>query len=195
MHNPFSTKFWASGVIPFQFSERSETLDSLLETAQQHRICQIVGPHGSGKSTLLQNLLKQYEESGKNVRYLFFNDQHRRVPGDITFQKNQTLFVDGFEQLRMRDWLWLFLRSKRLILTVHRPLWCIPVLYRTIPQFSVFVQIVRQIAPATPEESALRAVYERSGGNFRSAFFELYDRWEHNLAGTSGQELSANGCF
>jgi hypothetical protein len=65
-----------------------------------------------------------------------------------------------------------------LILTVHRPLWFVPVVYRTQPQFTVFVQIVRQLLPDSPHESVLQAVYEHSGGNFRNAFFELYDQWE-----------------
>jgi len=179
MQNPFSTKFWVSGMISFQFSESGETMDTLLQRVRQSTTCQIVGPHGSGKSTLLQNLLKRYEESGESVRYLFFNDQHRQVPDDLTFQQNEALFVDGFEQLWLRDRLWLLLRSKRLILTAHRPVWFVPVLYRTKPQFAIFEQIVRQLTPDSPEDLALRAVYERSGGNFRSAFFELYDQWEN----------------
>jgi len=231
MVNPFSTKFWASGVIPFQFSEPGESIDALLDKARQHPVCQIVGPHGSGKSTLLLELRKQYEASGENIRYLFFNDQHRHIPDDIyryrtssktgrfrdettsscrtplrgrgiipllwrgrgglfqndpivarygmTFRENLTLFVDGFEQLslfnRFRLLFWSKRRSTRLILTVHRPVWFIPTLYRTKPQFSVFVQLVRQMTPNPPEESILRAVYEHSGGNFRDAFFKLYD--------------------
>ena len=175
MVNPFSTKFWASGVIPFQFSEPGENIDALLDKVQQHSACQIVGPHGSGKSTLLQELWKRYEANGENVRHLLFNDQHRRIPSDITFQKERILFVDGFEQLPPLDQLWLRFWSKRLILTVHRPVWFVPVLYRTKPQFSVFVQIVQQMVPDPPEELVLLDVYKRSDGNFRNAFFELYD--------------------
>ena len=178
MINPFSTKFWASGAIPFQFAEPEENIGVLLERTQQNPICQIIGPHGSGKSTLLLQLRKRYEESGEKIRYLFFNDQHRRLPGDIAFQEDLTFFADGFEQLRFRDQCRLLWRSERLILTLHRPVWFVPVLYRTRPQFSTFIQIVRQMVPNPPEESILRAVYEHSGGNFRSAFFELYDRWE-----------------
>jgi 7-cyano-7-deazaguanine synthase len=182
--NPFSTKFWASGTIPFLFSQRSENFDTLLEKMRHHPICQIVGPHGSGKSTLLLELLKRYEKNKDgitkdNVRYLFFNDQQRHVPGDLTF-RDSFFFVDGFEQLPITDQLRFLFRSKRLILTAHRPVWFVPVLYRTQPQFSVFVEIVRQLATDSPEESVLRTVYERSGGNFRNAFFELYDQWERN---------------
>ena len=178
MLNPFSTKFWSAGVLPFQFSEPGETMDALFEQSRRYSICQIVGPHGSGKSTLLLGLLKRYEDNGELVRHLCFNDQQRRMPDDIAFQGQPFFFVDGMEQLPMGDRFRFLFRSKRLILTVHRPLWFVPALYRTKPQFSVFVQIVRQLLPDSPDESVLRAVYERSGGNFRNAFFELYDQWE-----------------
>jgi GTPase SAR1 family protein len=181
MENPFSTKFWSPGAIPFQFSESGETVEMLRETAERCPICQIVGPHGSGKSTLLLNLLKWYETNGEPVRLLLFNDKQRSLPYDLMFPVKQILFADGFEQLSWKNRLQLLLRAKRLILTAHRPVWCVPVLYRTKPQFSVFVQIVRQMMPAPPEESVLRKVYERSGGHFRNAFFELYDQWEETI--------------
>ena len=181
MENPFSTKCWASGVLPFRFTETGENIDTLLERARRYPTCQIVGPHGSGKSTLLLSLMKRYEQSGKNIQLLFFNDQHRQIPSDITFQENMTLFADGFEQLRFRDQCRLLCWSERKILTLHRPIWFVPVLFRTQPQFSVFVQIVQKLAPDMLTESELQSVYKRSGGNFRSAFFELYDRWENDL--------------
>lgn len=181
--NPFSTKFWASGALPFQFEVHSENVDSLLKKIHRCPICQIVGPHGSGKSTLLLELLKRHEKNKENVRYLFFNNQHRHIAGsellqDMSFQKNPFFFVDGFELLPLTDRFRLLFWSRHLIVTAHRPIWFVPVLYRTKPQFSVFVQIVRQRTSDLHEESVLRAVYERSGGNFRTAFFELYDQWE-----------------
>jgi len=178
MVNPFSTKFWSPGVLPFQFSEPGETMDAVFEQSRRYPICQIVGPHGSGKSTLLLGLLKRYEENGDHVWHLLFNDQQRRIPDDLTFPKNQILFVDGMEQLSWWNQFRLRFRSKHLIVTAHHPIWFMPVLYRTNPQWTVFVQIVRQLLPDLPQESVLRTVYERSGGNFRNAFFELYDQWE-----------------
>ena len=178
MVNPFSTKYWAAGVIQFRFSEPDESIDVLLERARQHPVCQIIGSHGSGKSTLLLELCRRYEANGEKARYLFFNDQQRRIPDDVILREVHTYFVDGFEQLPLFRQLWLRFCSQRLILTVHRPLWFVPILYRTQPQFSVFAQIVRQMVSNPPEESVLRAVYDRSDGNFRNAFFELYDRWQ-----------------
>lgn len=176
--NPFATKFWASGAIPFRFTEHHDNLDVLLRRIQHQRHCQIIGPHGSGKSTLLLTLWKQCNKEGNSAQLFFFNDQRRRLPDVLHFQKGQILFADGFEQLRIRDRLRLIHHTQRLIVTVHRPVWFVPILYRTVPQFSVFVQIVRQQISDILTESELRAVFERSGGNFRSAFFELYDQWE-----------------
>ena len=176
--NPFSTKFWTSGIIPFQFSESSENISTLMERMRRQPICQIVGPHGSGKSTLLLELLRQHEQNGEKVCLLFFNDQHRRIPGDVAFQDSPLFFVDGFEQLSPADRLRLLFRAKHLVLTAHRPVWFVPVLYRTNPQFLIFAQIVQHLVSQPHDESVLRTVYERSGGNFRTAFFELYDQWE-----------------
>ena len=164
-------------------------MDSLLEKTRRHPICQIVGPHGSGKSTLLLGLLKCYEEKRENVRHLFFNDQHRQIPGALFLQKNQMFFIDGIEQLAYWNRCRLLCRARRSIVTVHEPLWFIPILYRTEPQFSVFVQLVRELSPKLPGESVLRAVYDRSAGNFRNAFFELYDQWEE--AGVRGLDTVA----
>ena len=175
MDNPFSTKFWALGVIPFQFSEPDESIDRLLDAVRQFPICQIVGPHGSGKSTLLLELRKRCETSGEQVKYLFFNDQKRHIPNNMTFHEKQMLFVDGFEQLSLFRQFWLRFRAQRLVLTTHYPVFFVPVLYRTKPQFTIFAQIVRQMVPNPPAEAVLKTVYERSGGNFRNAFLELYD--------------------
>jgi len=175
MVNPFSTKFWADGAIPFQFAQPSESMEVLLERARRYSLCQIIGPHGTGKTTLLLAICRRYEASGEKVRHLFFNDQQRRLPDDVVLRKDLTFFVDGFEQLPTLSQLWLCLGATRLIVTTHHPLWFVPILYRTQPQFSVFVQIVGQMVPNPPEESVLRAVYDRAGGNVRTAFFELYD--------------------
>ena len=162
----------------FQFFERDESIGTLLERVRRCPICQIVGPHGSGKSTLLLELRKQYEKSGEDVQYLCFNEQQRHIPTDLPFHRDQAFFVDGFEQLPLSNQFWLRFRSRRLILTVHRPVWFVPILYRTKPQFSVFMQMVLQMVQEPPAESVLRTVYERAGGNFRTAFFELYDLYE-----------------
>ncbi|MCL2005264.1 MAG: hypothetical protein FWG73_03770 [Planctomycetaceae bacterium] len=176
MTNPFSTKFWTAGTLPFRFPEETQNIDTLLEQFQQYRMCQIVGPHGSGKSTLLSWIAKRLEQRGEGVQCLLFNEQHRQIPRDVVFSQD-ILLVDGFEQLQLLDRVRLFFGAKRMLLIVHRPIWFVPILFRTQPQFAVFEQIVQQLQPDVSEEY-LRAVYVRSGGNFRSAFFELYDYWE-----------------
>ena len=171
-------------MIPFQFSEESgegrerENIDTLVEKTRRHHIYQIAGPHGSGKSTLLLTLMNRYKDNGENVRHFVFNDQHREIPGDLTSQADQTFFIDGIEKLSYWKVFRLVTRLQRVIMTVHCPLSVLPVIYHTQPQFSTFVRIVRQLAPEMAEETILREVYDRSGGNFRTAFFELYDFWE-----------------
>jgi hypothetical protein len=179
--NPFSTKFWTAGTISFRFSEPGVSADSLLAKAEKFSVCQIAGPHGSGKSALLLSMLNQYKEreNPAEYQYLLFNEQNRKLPVIQKEWRQKTLFVDGFEQLPLHHRLRLRYFSKRMILTVHKPLRFIPVLYRTIPQFSIFAEIVRQISPVPPAETVLREVFEKSGGNFRNAFFDLYDRWEN----------------
>ena len=187
MFNPFSTKFWSPGVLPFQFAEPGETMDTLFQKTQRHPICQIVGPHGSGKSTLLFRLLKHSENNGKKVRYLSFNGEHCSLPDDVSFEGNQVFFADGIEWLRGWDSFRLLSRAKCLVFTVHRPKWFIPILYRTKPQFSVFVQLVRKLVPDAPDESVLQAVFDHSGGNYRNAFFEMYDQWENQRDAINGR--------
>ena len=183
MTNPFATKFWLPGTKTFQFPNQNENTDALWQQAQQYRICQIVGPHGSGKSTLLAALMQNGKKEHENILSLTFNEQRQRIPKGLTFHNGQILFVDGFEQLPLYDRLTLFFRSRKLLLTVHQPVWFIPVLYRAQPHFHIFEHIVLQMIPhesdaAKWNTSLLREVYERAGGNFRNAFFELYDLWE-----------------
>ncbi|MDR3233002.1 MAG: hypothetical protein LBT46_04965 [Planctomycetaceae bacterium] len=147
--NPFATKFWLAGVLEYRFTD-GESAGTLLEKIRQHRICQIVGPKGSGKSTLIQTL--------------------RHCCGD------SVCFLDGFEQLPFYRRFGYRLGWIRCVLCVHRPLWGIPVLYRTVPDFTVFRQLVSELYPQSRfDAETLRRVFSGSGGNFRTAFFELYD--------------------
>ena len=180
MSNPFSANFLSPGVLPFYFSQPGVNLSALLKQSLKQPVCQIVGPHGSGKSTLLLELLKLYKTKGAHVAYLFFNDRHRQIPADFTPLKDHVYFVDGVEQLSIWKRFRLLTRMQRVIFTVHSPIWLVPILYRTQPLFSVFVQLARHLTPDCPEESVLQEVYARNDGNFRNAFFELYDFWEAN---------------
>ncbi|MDR3182761.1 MAG: hypothetical protein LBT89_07565 [Planctomycetaceae bacterium] len=148
--NPFAAKFWFAGMLEYRFSDGGSA-DTLLQKIRQHRICQIVGPKGSGKSTLIQTL--------------------RHHGGD------SICFLDGFEQLPLYRRFGCRLGWIRCVLCVHRPLWGIPVLYRTVPDFTVFRQLVSELYPQSRfGAETLQQVFAAADGNFRTAFFELYEQ-------------------
>lgn len=196
--NPFSTRFWAAGAVPFHFADRDADTRNDVECRRlaglvANRglggpVTQIVGPHGSGKSTLLTALSRLFEERGYSVRRALLNDVRRQTPPDFRpkASDSKTVFLlDGYEQLstlsrlrlRRRHWN----RTAGLLWTTHRPAPFIPVLYRTVPRFAVFAMLVRRLTENTAfdcDESTLQSVFERAQGNFRDAFFELYDRFD-----------------
>lgn len=195
--NPFSTKFWTPGTIPFQFSEESKEDDEtkwdinvLIEQKINYgSIMQIVGSHGSGKSTLLRTLLQHLEQQHFVIRLEELNDRrHKLLPDFLPVGHDRKMFymIDGYEQLSF--WERFRLRFQKwdltggLLLTTHKPVFGIPILYRTTPQFELFIKLVRELTKtysATYSHSfgttELYEIYHRAGGNFRTAFFELYD--------------------
>lgn len=190
--NPFSTRFWIPGTIPFRFGRPEESVDRLLRRiseescgSKNRRVFQIVGPHGSGKSTLVESLKRRLEESGRPIRHAVLNDEKRRLPPEFIpcrVDPSTVFFLDGYEQLgvfdRFRFWTRPWKKTGGLILTSHRPLARIPVLYRTSTDFNLFEKLVGVILAETSfsfDRSDLADVFSRSGGNLRSAFFELYD--------------------
>jgi hypothetical protein len=200
--NPFSTKFWTQGTLPYQFVEKD--LDIRILTEQKIKygsVMQIVGSHGSGKSTLLQTLLRHLEQQHFLIRLEVLNDRRSQLPPDfLPIRHDQRIFymIDGYEQLSFWEQIRLRFQNWRLtgglLLTTHKPVLGIRVLYRTTSRFELFVKLVQELTkvysatnsatnPATNsathslifETTVLREVYCRSGGNFRTAFFELYD--------------------
>jgi energy-coupling factor transporter ATP-binding protein EcfA2 len=183
MDNPFSTKFWTPGAIPFLFDSGTDC-DSLIQEMQEVQVCQIVGPHGSGKSTLLQTLKRRCEQRGISVRLAILTDKQRKLPPDFRQKKDDPkafYFIDGLDQLSLWAQMTLYFRFNNFVFTRHRPLFRVPLLYRAEPRFETFVQLVSQLSPISIDESALRLIYSHAGGNFRNAFFELYDQLEEPL--------------
>ena len=183
--NPFSTKFWIPGRIPYRFAEGGDC-ESLIEKVRRlSGMTQIVGPHGSGKTTLLECLVGRYRELGIETRRVTLNDRCRMLPNDFIPPGNATdavFLLDGYEQLtfadrcRLRFKAWN--RTGGLILTTHRPACLIPVLYRTAVRFEEFREFVFHLLKDSPisfDEKTLQDVFHRAHGNVRTAFFELYD--------------------
>ncbi|MDR2438969.1 MAG: ATP-binding cassette domain-containing protein [Planctomycetaceae bacterium] len=193
--NPFSTKFWTPGTIPFQFCEKENEkewdINVLIEQKIKYgSIMQIVGSHGSGKSTLLRTLLQHFKQQHFVIRLEVLNDcQHKLPPDFLPIEHNRRMFymIDGYKQLSLLERIGLRFQNWSLtgglLLTTHKPILGIPILYRTIPQFELFVQLVQELTKtysATYSHSfgttELYEIYHRAGGNFRTAFFELYDK-------------------
>ena len=176
--NPFSTKFWTPGTIPFRFAEKNESCERLIEAFERHGGGQIVGPHGSGKSTLIESLKKVFQRNGYSIRHVTLNDRNRRLPEDFSspIRKSGVHIVDGFEQLSAwKRWRLLQQTSERLLIVTHRSIGRLPILYRTAPRFDVFTELVRQLGGNDTDEE-LRRLFDASEGNFRDAFMALYDR-------------------
>jgi energy-coupling factor transporter ATP-binding protein EcfA2 len=150
--NPFSTTFWLAGKLPYRFRE-DESAEGLLGMIRHHRVCQIVGPKGSGKSTLVECLTNSGKATEKPIH-----------------------FLDGFEQLPFWRRCWYRFFGTGYVFIVHKPLWCVPVVYRTVAEFDVFRQIVAELYPNGFDTETLQNVFIESHGNFRTAFFALYDR-------------------
>jgi ABC-type dipeptide/oligopeptide/nickel transport system ATPase component len=188
--NPFSTKFWTPGTIPYQFSEKEWDVSVLIEQKINYgSVMQIVGSHGSGKSTLLRTLLQHLEQRHFITRLEVLNDCQCKLPPDfLPIRHDQRMFymIDGYEQLSF--WEQIRLRFQNwgltggLLLTTHKPALGIRVLYRTTSRFELFVKLVQELTKTYSEThsllfetSVLREIYHRADGNFRTAFFELYD--------------------
>lgn len=216
--NPFSTKFWTPGTIPYQFynekyrDDNEKELDVNILIGQKIEfgtIMQIVGSHGSGKSTLLRTLLPFLEQQHFTVQLEVLNDrQHQLSPNFLPIRQNKRMFymIDGYEQLSFLEQIRLRFQNwgatGGLLLTTHKPIFGIRVLYRTPPQFEIFVKLVQELTKTysaihsfTFETTVLREIYHRANGNFRTAFFELYDIVQENEEQEKNRKTKMFGNF
>ena len=179
-HNPFSTKFWTPGAIPFRFAEETESCEWLVAEFERHGGGQIVGPHGSGKSTLIESLKKVFQQDGYDVRHVMLNDRNRRLPNGFSTdlpQNTSVRIIDGFEQLPLwRRWQLHWQFPGRFLIVTHRPMARLPILYQTVPRFEVFVELVRQLAEENIDnDEELHRLFKSTHGNFRDALMTLYE--------------------
>jgi hypothetical protein len=183
--NPFSTRFIAPDRHPFIFPPGKSLSDVGGRLVNQDWSGQIIGPHGSGKSTLLHNLLQWAEGQGGTARFIFLNDQQRRLPQGWTAEPLPTFYaVDGAEQLSWWAWTGLKWQCARhrcgLLVTAHHSL-KLPTLFQTGPADPETIRrVVYAIAGSndTPSPDLSRQLATAHVGNMREILFALYDRWE-----------------
>ena len=191
--NPFSTRFVRPGAIPWLSTGTS--LSSLLV-----RLCSvdnraiICGPHGSGKSTILSHLISIAQRQGLNVHFLRISswfDVIRVIRVFVTIHPKQSLVaIDSWELLGFLGWFLCKLADFRgvcVILTVHKEPWWNrwPVLLHMEANAEIFYQLVHELMTKCLRSenfkfsrAMLHDVLQRNSGNFREAFFELYDHYE-----------------
>lgn len=187
-HNPFATRFTRPGEIPFQLREH-ENLNTIVDTFRDHRfLSQIVGPHGSGKTTLTYTLEPLLREDFSSVRRVTVRDAKRiqsdevKTPNQLG-SRNQLLMIDGFERL---PWLHrrLLLKHARypqtgLLITTHRPIAGVSILYEVQPTLESLQRLARELAPRLAIETELLAkAFETTEGNIRESLMTLYNWFE-----------------
>lgn len=187
--NPFATRFVKPGAVDFQFS-RSGDLSSLLSKLKDGGWWgQILGPHGSGKSTLVYSLLKRLAKVSRTCVHLQLSNYQNRVTFDVAqtrcWNKDTQVIIDGFEVLpwsckrRLRQECRS--RNAGLLVTSHRRLRGIPVLFQTEASEDVTQQLVDRLTIAGDSRLSkkdVRTSYAKFNGNVRETLFDLYDLYE-----------------
>jgi hypothetical protein len=197
--NPFCTRFFQPGEIPF-FFEPPMSLDHLVQNIIRRPPprAAIVGPHGTGKSTLIQHVLRHtaFQDSGKEVHSITLHSgSHvgslwqemcrlllRCRPGNQSY-----LIVDGWEQMgTVLQWTVRQLASQRqvpILATSHSlpryfvQVWC------TRVDSPVEEHVLRHMVPAggvvqvgkVMNSQAWKTSRQRHGQNLRESLFDMYD--------------------
>jgi hypothetical protein len=191
--NPFATRRTRSGMVPYRFSDGEYAAGIIERLRAAGWWGQVVGPHGSGKSTLLATLLPELSRQAVQVLVARLYEEYRQLPSTMETALRRTsrivpgclLVIDGYEQLSLWDRRRLRRHCKRLgyglLVSAHRRLWGLPVVYRTRATYDLAWRVVRyllreQACPFTAEDIAARLRARQ--GNVRELLFDLYDWYE-----------------
>ena len=142
-----------------------------------------LGPHGCGKTTLTMTLEPSLRSQFSMIKRITIR-KDGAVSGEIRPKGNQnlnqtTLFViDGIENL---GWLQrkIFVKfikrsAEGLLLTTHRAIKGIPVIYQITPNFQIFSKIVSQISPNQQiDQQRLEQIFAQNKLSTRESLMSL----------------------
>jgi len=138
----------------------------------------IVGPHGSGKTTLLEDLAARLDAQGRQVHWLRFNADQRRLAVPTGWKARDFVLCDGAEQLSILDWRSLARRAGSaggLVVTTHHA-GRLPVLHRCETSPALLHDLAVSLGEPLSDRDC-DELHARHDGNLRAALSELYDRW------------------
>jgi hypothetical protein len=177
--NPFATRHFAPGQIPF-FFPAPHSLDSLSNQLMSQKAFRwaIIGPHGSGKSTLIAHLL-----SNPNLRN--------------AFPANTLLRLDSSTSKLPRWWFWMqrtraslaSAQKCKLLITTHQKHASFNTLWETSIDSQIeqhVLSMILQSENATKfdellQSDAWRSSRNRHGYNLRESLFDMYDWWRDTV--------------
>lgn len=191
-HNPFSTRYLRPGAIPFLFDEESGELEAMIDAFKQGGYFgQVVGPHGCGKSTLCFSICESLCTEFDDFRFITIrsasNIDVKVSRGEGDGSKRSLTIIDGMEKLaalpQQMSIANLLKRESKdslangLIITSHRPLRFVPILYRLAPSIESLKRVVYFLDPKNSiAQEELMRIYSKAGGNIREALMLCYDR-------------------
>ena len=179
--NPFATKYIRAGSLPYRFCEGS-TLDELHKRLVRSQWRgQIVGPHGSGKTTLVRSLEARLCQSEVRSELFQLHNRQAFLPKVdwATIDRGTLVIIDGYEQLC--TWSRWMIRSRcyrngfGLLVTSHRPVSNLPILFKTSTTIELAEQLVEDLYPNSDLGQHTPPLFRKHAGNMREVFFELYD--------------------
>ncbi len=191
--NPFSTRYVRPGAIAYQFIDKRQSAQRLVDQLARQQWCgQIVGPHGSGKSTLIATLIPLIEAAGRRVVLITLHDGERVLPIDLATLAGDSdcdkllVIIDGYEQLSAASRRQLKRLCKDrwwgLLATAHASVG-LPDLFQSATSVELAERLVRSLAgegdsPVMREK--LIEFFAAHQGNLREMLFALYDLYERN---------------
>lgn len=203
--NPFSSTRIQPGALTYLENEPSQgnSLHSIVENWQvRPRTTQIVGPHGCGKTAFTVELAKRlWQREGVRSTWLTLrkkgpfsfpvckSDDYQSETQNPKFGSHGSstiplYFIDGIEclsTLQRLVTLQAFGKRRQIVITTHQVLPGYPVLFRVSPQWETFQKLCDSLVDSNwhPDwQSKVRQAFDQCHGNYREAFFRLYDHYD-----------------